>query len=74
MLFPECFETRSQDLDNVYHDAGMFYMGSLNTWIAGVRMFDSHSFPLKIPGWRVQDIDTVEDLERAEWLFKAMRR
>jgi len=68
MLFPECFETRSQDLDNVYHDAGMFYMGSLNTWISGVRMFDSHSFPLKIPMWRVQDIDTPEDWDRAELL------
>jgi pseudaminic acid cytidylyltransferase len=68
MLFPEYFETRSQDLPNVYHDAGMFYMGSLNTWIRGVKIFDKHSFPLKIPQWRVQDIDTPDDWDRAEIL------
>jgi pseudaminic acid cytidylyltransferase len=68
MLFPEHFETRSQDLDSVYHDAGMFYIGLLDAWIEGVRMFDSHSFPLKISEWRVQDIDTPEDWDRAEIL------
>lgn len=68
MLFPEYFETRSQDLDNVYHDAGMFYMGYLDSWIKGSRMFGSSSFPLKIPSWRVLDIDSKEDWERAELL------
>jgi pseudaminic acid cytidylyltransferase len=66
MLFPENFETRSQDLENVYHDAGMFYFGSLGTWIERVKVFDSLSFPLKIPSWRVQDIDTKDDWVRAE--------
>ena len=66
ILFPENFETLSQDLENVYHDAGMFFFGSLGTWIEGVKVFDSLSFPLKIPGWRVQDIDTKDDWVRAE--------
>lgn len=74
MLFPEFFETRSQDLENVFYDAGMFYMGSVNTWIAGSKMFANHSFPIKIPIWRVQDIDTPEDWDRAELLAKSILR
>ena len=27
MFYPEFFETRSQDLDEGYHDAGQFYLG-----------------------------------------------
>ncbi|MDA9842430.1 pseudaminic acid cytidylyltransferase [Gammaproteobacteria bacterium] len=68
MLFPKNFETRSQDFENVYHDAGMFYFGSLDTWIKGDKVFDCSSFPLKIPSWRVQDIDTNDDWVRAEML------
>lgn len=67
MLFPEYFEIRSQDLETVYHDAGMFYMGMLDAWITGAKMFDRHAFPMKIPSWRVQDIDTPEDWDRAEF-------
>ena len=74
MLFPECFETRSQDLDNVYHDAGMFYMGMLDAWIMGARVLDKHAIPMKIPSWRVQDIDTPEDWRRAELMYQVLMK
>jgi pseudaminic acid cytidylyltransferase len=66
MFFPEYFETRSQDLPKAFFDAGMFYMGTANAWIANLRVFDKHSYPLKIPACRVQDIDTLDDWARAE--------
>lgn len=66
MLFPENISTRTQDLAKVYHDAGMFYMGALEAWTAGTPIFNKHSFPIKIPSWRVQDIDTHDDWVRAE--------
>lgn len=66
MFFPENFEIRSQDLPKALCDAGMFYMGKSEAWLQNLRIFDDHSFPLKIPSWRVQDIDTPEDWERAE--------
>tara|TARA_B100000787_G_C16195227_1_gene300305 strand:- start:1579 stop:2268 length:690 start_codon:yes stop_codon:yes gene_type:complete len=70
MFFPEHFETRSQDLPPAFFDAGMFYMATSNAWINNLRIFEKHSFPLKIPSWRIQDIDTPEDWERAEQMAK----
>ncbi len=66
MLFPEYFNTRSQDLPEVLHDAGQFYWGRPQAWIDHARIFDSNSTTVIIPRWRVQDIDTEEDWIRAE--------
>jgi N-acylneuraminate cytidylyltransferase len=72
MFYPEYFETRSQDLPQALFDAGMFYMATSEAWLRGFRVFDSHSFPLKLPSWRVQDIDTQEDWFRAEQMAKVL--
>jgi pseudaminic acid cytidylyltransferase len=72
MFFPEYFATRSQDLPVAFHDAGQFCWGDLNAWIERKRVFDQHSTPILIPRWRVQDIDTEEDWQRAEFMFKAI--
>lgn len=72
MFFPEHFESRSQDLPEALFDAGMFYMGKPDAWIQGLRIFENHSFPLRIPSWRVQDIDTPQDWMRAEQMAKAI--
>lgn len=72
MFFPEYFSTRSQDLPAALHDAGQFYWGRTNAWLEGIRIFDRHSFPVVIPRWRVQDIDTPEDWFRAELVYKAL--
>lgn len=72
MFFPEHFETRSQDLPQALFDAGMFYMATSNAWIENLRIFDSHSYPIIIPSYRIQDIDTPQDWERAEILAKVL--
>ena len=66
MLFPEHFATRSQDLPEVLHDAGQFYWGTPAAWLSRATVFDSTSTVVRIPPWRVQDIDTEEDWRRAE--------
>ena len=68
MFFPEHFTTRSQDLPNALHDAGQFYWGKATAWLKGNRIFDQYTKPIIIPRWRVQDIDTLEDWQRAEIL------
>lgn len=73
MFSPEHFNTRSQDLEEAYHDAGQFYWGRAEAWQQGRVIFGPRSLPLLLPRHRVQDIDTVEDWVRAEWLFKAMQ-
>lgn len=73
MFNPEHFNTRSQDLEEAYHDAGQFYWGRASAWLEGKILFGTYSVPVKLPRHLVQDIDTPEDWERAEWLFKAMQ-
>ena len=73
MFNPEHFGTRSQDLEEAYHDAGQFYWGRASAWLAGKPLFSHDAAPVMLPRHRVQDIDTAEDWERAEWLFKAMQ-
>lgn len=73
MFSPEYFATRSQDLEEAYHDAGQFYWGQAGAWLEGKPLFGLHSVPIVLPRHRVQDIDTPEDWARAEWLFKAMQ-
>lgn len=66
MIFPENFNTRSQDHREPMHDAGQFYWGKPEAWASAARIFDKHSTIAHIPRWRVQDIDTEEDWRRAE--------
>lgn len=73
MFQPECFSMRSQDLEPAFHDAGQFYWGRAAAWKAQQPIFAGVSVPLCLPRWRVQDIDTPEDWEHAEWMFRAWR-
>ncbi len=72
MLQPEHLMTRSQDLEEAYHDAGQFYWGQASAWLTDKPIFGGSSRVLKLPRYRVQDIDTVEDWERAELIFSAV--
>lgn len=74
MFHPEHFNTRSQDLIEAFHDAGQFYWGKSSAWLEEKPIFSSLSLPVFLPRHRVQDIDTLEDWERAEWLFKSLYR
>jgi N-acylneuraminate cytidylyltransferase len=73
MFNPENFQTRSQDLEEAWHDAGQFYWGTNEAWLSGQPIFGTYATPVILPRHRVQDIDNPEDWERAEYLFKAMQ-
>lgn len=73
MFNPEHFQTRSQDLEEAWHDAGQFYWGTAQAWAEERLIFAEDAVPVMLPRHRVQDIDTPEDWMRAEWLFKAMQ-
>ncbi|MBA3596121.1 MAG: pseudaminic acid cytidylyltransferase [Methylibium sp.] len=73
MFYPEHWNTRSQDLEQAFHDAGQFYWGQASAWLAETPIFSTDSAPIMLPRHRVQDIDTLDDWTRAEWLFKAQQ-
>ena len=72
MFFPEHFNTRSQDLPEAYHDAGQFYWGIAAAWSVGKPVFTEKAKAYLIPRWRVQDIDTPDDWNRAEAMAQVL--
>lgn len=71
MFSPEYRATRSQDLEEAYHDAGQFYWGKTEAFTNDLPTFSEHAAPIILPRYLVQDIDTLEDWYRAELMFKA---
>ena len=72
MFNPEQFNTRSQDLEEAYHDAGQFYWGRAQAWLAATPLYSEFATPLVLPRYRVQDVDTQEDWIRAELMFEIL--
>lgn len=70
MVQPEHRTTRSQDLEPTFHDAGQFYWGRTEAVLADLPTLSPRAVPVLLPTHRVQDIDTPEDWERAERLFR----
>ncbi|KYK46045.1 pseudaminic acid cytidylyltransferase [Bradyrhizobium liaoningense] len=73
-LYPEHRLTRSQDLEPAYHDAGQFYWGTRDAFRDDVPLFSERSIGIVLPRKYVQDIDTLEDWEQAEYMFRAISR
>lgn len=72
-LYPEFRHTRSQDLPEALQDAGQFYWGRREAWMRGDLLFSPASLPVMLPRHLVQDIDTLEDWKRAEYLYAALK-
>jgi N-acylneuraminate cytidylyltransferase len=72
MFNPDQYNTRSQDLEEAYHDAGQFYWGRAEAWLSSTPLHSEFALPLLLPRYRVQDIDTMDDWIRAEMMFEIL--
>jgi pseudaminic acid cytidylyltransferase len=72
MFWPQHFATRSQDLEEAYHDVGQFYWGTADAWLSGKPIFSDAATTIVLPRHLVQDIDTPEDWHRAELMHKVL--
>ena len=72
MFDPAQFNTRSQDLEPAYHDAGQFYWGKTAAWQQEKPLFGEYSAPFVLSRQRVQDIDTPQDWLYAELMFRLL--
>ena len=70
-FYPENIDKRSQDMKEAYHDAGQFYWGLAEGFTSNAVLFSTASVPIIVPRHLVQDIDTMEDWQRAELMYKA---
>ena len=73
-IYPEHRMTRSQDLEHAYHDAGQFYWGTARAFLEEMPVFAPHSIGVILPRHLVQDIDTLEDWDQAELMYRALYR
>jgi pseudaminic acid cytidylyltransferase len=65
---------RSQDLEELYHDAGQFYWGKSSSILKDVKTFGKSSMPYLIKRWKSIDIDTKEDWYQAELMSKYLKK
>jgi len=69
-LNPEMMLVRTQELSTKWYDAGQFYIATVGEWM--LPSGPSLPYIAKIfPSSKVTDIDTLDDLERAEVIFKS---
>jgi pseudaminic acid cytidylyltransferase len=73
MFWPEYELTRHQDLPEAYHDAGQFYWLKVESFLRNERLYSVDAMPVILPRHLVQDMDTQEDWETAERMFKSLQ-
>ena len=66
MLWPENYTKRSQDLQEVFHDAGQFYWFKSEAIINQKRLFLENSGYILLKNHQAHDIDTLDDWRIAE--------
>ncbi len=67
--WPEYKDTRSQDLEKLYFDAGQFYWGLKETFQKEKTLITSNATGYHLPEHIVQDIDNISDWHKAERKF-----
>ena len=71
---PEHFLSRSQDLEEAYHDAGQFYWGTKQAFNIDISLLSEVVIPYILPRHLVQDIDSPEDWTRAEIMHQVIQK
>lgn len=66
MVYPEYFDKRSQDLETIYHDAGQFYIATVNSYLLEKKLWGTNTAGFVLSELEVQDLDTPTDWRLAE--------
>ena len=69
---PENSISRSQDLEECYHDAGQFYLLKNKPFFEQKKLFMERTGTIILSEKTVQDIDTIEDWKIAELKYKLL--
>jgi pseudaminic acid cytidylyltransferase len=72
MRWPKYYQSRSQDLEPCYHDAGQFYVLRTDPFLKRRCLFLSNSVKYELPESQVKDIDTEEDWWNAEQKYRLL--
>ena len=58
--------TRSQDLEDHYHDSGQFYWLNTDAFLKTKKVFTDNTGFIELKEYEAQDVDTPEDWEMLE--------
>ncbi len=72
LIQPEYQNTRSQDLEKTYHDAGQFYWFNIEKLLQKGKLWTDNTGVIPIKQTEGQDIDTLEDWKLAEIKYKLL--
>lgn len=70
---PENSQKRTQDLEPMFHDVGMFYFTKIEHFLASGLLVDGKISYIEMPETHVQDIDTQSDWELAEMKYRIIK-
>lgn len=68
----EYIKMRSQDLEPMYHDVGMFYFATINKMLVDKTLVGEKTTYYEMKEIEVQDIDTEDDWKMAELKYKIL--
>ena len=74
MVYPEYKNTRSQDLEPIYHDAGQFYFFSHCSLCGEPDFWGENTAGLVLSELEVQDLDTLTDWALAEMKYELLHK
>lgn len=74
MNWPKYINTRSQDLNPAYHDAGQYYFLDVKNFLIQKKVFAKITLPIITSELEVQDIDNEKDWKLAEFKYRALIR
>ena len=72
MVYPEYFNTRTQDLEIRYHDAGSFFWVKNDSFRVYKKGLTDKTIPYILSNEMVQDIDNLSDWKLAELKYKIL--
>ncbi len=72
MIWSENLNKRSQDLQETYHDAGLFYWIKSQVFLKEKKLWTNNTSAIIIDSQKAQDIDTFDDWKIAELKYKIL--
>ncbi len=69
-LYPEYMNSRSQDLEPIFHDCGQFYCFDIQAFLASGKIVGPKSSAIIMSELQVQDIDNETDWKLAELKYR----
>lgn len=73
MKWPKYYSFRSQDLEDTYYDAGMFFCGNVKSFVQKGKVLTNNTSAYILESFEAQDIDTKQDWKLAEIKYEYLK-